>query len=430
MPSIAAVVATYNRPKLLANRSLASVARQKRPPDHLVVVDDSDPEVRRTNRETVADFRAGGTKTVYLENYRTPGAAGAWNTALSELQDIAPSTFVAILDDDDAWAPAYLQRCEETVSEHGLDMVAAGIIYRKSQDHDGWPLSIPDRLDVNDLLIRNSHIQGSNLFVRLRKLLEAGGFDEAMDSTTDRDLCIRLADLHSVRYGPLREHLVYHYAEDDRARLSTPGQDAKCAGLRYFFRKYHGRMSAAQRAAFLERARDTFDCDAALEPVAAPLPAYPPSHGADLEERLDLVVGAITSPQVEGVINLVDSLTRKFDGRRDVTLKVVLLENGGHDPASRDRLRAAVHQASQRGLDLDLKTLEQQAADTATGTFTASQEQLSGRKSIALSRTMLQHYLFLEAKADTGSGRVDSRRRCRPGEPVLRIRRQNTYRGR
>ena len=97
MPSIAAVVATHNRPRILANRALASIARQTRPPDFLVVVDDSDPKARRINEETVADFRAEGTKTIYLENYRTPGTAGAWNTALSELQDTAPSTFVAIL---------------------------------------------------------------------------------------------------------------------------------------------------------------------------------------------------------------------------------------------------------------------------------------------------------------------------------------------
>ena len=82
--------------------------------------------------------------------------------------------------------------------------------------------------------MRNPHIQGSNLFVLLRRLLEAGGFDESLTSTTDRDICIRLADLGSIRYGGLRENLVHHYADDDRPRLSTPGSDAKRAGLTYF----------------------------------------------------------------------------------------------------------------------------------------------------------------------------------------------------
>ena len=238
MPSIAAVIATHDRPELLANRALASIARQTRAPDYLVVVDDSGPKSRRANRETVDDFQAEGTKTVYLENHRAPGLSGACNTALAWLQEVEPSVFVAILDDDDSWDPAYLQKCEETVSARGLDMVAAGIMYHESLDHGGWPLTPPDILDVSELLVRNPHIQGSNLFVRLRELLEAGGFDEALVSTTDRDVCIRLADLGTVSYGALHEYLVHHYAESDRPRLSTPGGDVKCVGLRGCVRSF------------------------------------------------------------------------------------------------------------------------------------------------------------------------------------------------
>ena len=67
-------------------------------------------------------------------------------------------------------------------------------------------LDPPARLDVTDLLVRNPHIQGSNLFVRFRRLLEVGGFDEALASTTDRDICIRLADMGAVEYGVVSEH--------------------------------------------------------------------------------------------------------------------------------------------------------------------------------------------------------------------------------
>lgn len=49
MFSVAAVIATHDRPELLARRSLAWVARQTRLPDYLVVVDDSDTEFRPVN---------------------------------------------------------------------------------------------------------------------------------------------------------------------------------------------------------------------------------------------------------------------------------------------------------------------------------------------------------------------------------------------
>ena len=396
MPSIAAVIATHNRPQLLARRSLASIADQTRPPDLLIVVDDSDSGIRRSNRAVVAEFKAVGIKTLYLENRRTPGAAGAWNTALVHLQATVPLTFVAILDDDDSWEPGYLHQCEKVVLERDLDMAASGIIYHESAAPEGRLLDPPDRLVIKDLLIHNTNIQGSNMFVRLRRLLEAGGFDEALASTTDRDVCIRLADLETVQYCALAGHLVHHYAENDRPRLSTPGADVKRAGLSYFFRKHRGRMSEAEKSAFIQRSRRLFGCDPS-EGVPVLPPVAPAPDFCSVEGLLDLVVGVITSPDVTTVANLMNSLVRKIGGRSDVTLKVVLLENGGHEIAARDALRGVVDQASRQGLDITLKTLEQQAADAVAGVFVAAEGQLTGRKSIALSRTMLQHYLFLEA---------------------------------
>lgn len=409
MPPIAAVVATHNRSALLANRSLPSIARQTRPPEYVVAVDDSDADVRLAKREVVSDFRASGVNVIYIENTRAPGASGAWNAALSELQRIAPSAFVAILDDDDAWAPDYLRLCERAALDRDLDMVVAGIVRYESADY-GQPTSIPDRLDADDFLVGNPNVQGSNLFVRLRKLLEAGAFDEELASSTDRDLCIRLADLGTVRFGSLARHLVHHYADFDRPRLSIPGGDAKRAGLRYFYRKYRSRMTDSQRAAFVERSLRLFGCDPRITD-RVPKPALPTtpintdaaeSPAVD-DEPLDLVVGAITSPDVGIVGNLMDSLIRNLGNRRGVTLKLILLENGRHDSHSRRELAEAVESASIRELDVDMITLERQRSDVDSGAFQSVGERMSARKSIALSRTMLQRYLFLEAKPRHGA---------------------------
>ena len=370
MPLIAAVVATCNRPQLLAERSLPSVIKQTRPPDLLIVVDDSHPNMRRSNREVMQDIP--GIKTVYMENRRTAGAAGAWNTALSYLQNKEPSAFVAILDDDDSWAPQYLHRCEEAASRRNLDMAASGIIYHGT--NAPRPLDPPAQLVVKDLLVRNTHIQGSNIFARLRKLLEAGGFDEALASTTDRDMCIRLADLGTVRYGAVPGHMVHHYAENDRPRLSTPGAEAKRAGLEYFFRKYRGRMAPSEESAFMRRSRRVFGC----KPQLTPAPPVVPRPDPYVDGHLDLVVGAITSPDVAQTARLLDSLERSIYG--DVTLKVILLENGGQ---TSDILPGIIKQSK---LDVTLKR---------TGK--------SGQMSIAASRTLLQRYLFLEAAARPGA---------------------------
>ena len=56
---------------------------------------------------------------------------------------------------------------------------------------------------------------------------------------------------------------------------------------------------------------------------------------------LNLVAGFVASPDVSRSSRLMVSLAGKLGGR-DVTLKVVLLENGGDDVSARDALRRAV----------------------------------------------------------------------------------------
>ncbi len=260
-PRLAVVVATCNRFGMLSERSLPSVAAQTRRPDFLVVVDDSDREARTANAELVGSLALAGCDVSYLENARTAGASGSWNTALDAVAGKVTDpgqVFVAVLDDDDAWSPEYLESCYSAAVEQQLDMVGCGL--RRIESDTTAPLvsDAPESLRAQDFLTGNPGIQGSNLFVRLSVVLAAGGFDEGLRSTTDRDLCIRIAELGTVRYGRLSGAMVDHYADSDRARLSTRGSVAKLEGLTAFWRKYVGRMTADQRRAFLDRAATLF----------------------------------------------------------------------------------------------------------------------------------------------------------------------------
>lgn len=322
-PKVAVVVATCNRFRMLAERSLPSVTAQKLSPDFLVVVDDSNPSGRHANATLVRELPLRNCKVVYLENDRTAGASGAWNTALDFLVgevDEPSSVFVAVLDDDDSWSPEYLERCAATALDHGLDMVATGI--RRFESVVGQPLVSegPAQLRAEDFVMGNPGIQGSNLFVRLSILLAAGGFDEGLRSTTDRDLCIRIAELGTVRFGRLSGALVDHFADADRPRLSTPGSAAKLEGLTAFWRKYLGRMTADQRGAFLDRAATLFGWRPPSDTAIALL--------CDATPKRALVLGLIAdNDRPDDLLGVV----RELAGWRDDTLvglDVVLLERG------------------------------------------------------------------------------------------------------
>ncbi len=270
---VAVIIATSNRFAMLCERSIPSVLAQTRVPDFVIVVDDSTPSFRLANAKFVAGLSRPACEFSYVENARTPGPSGAWNTAFDVLVAKSPdpaSVFVAVLDDDDAWSPDYLAACCAAAAEDQLDMVAC-CLRRIENGSDAPEISEPpDALRAEDFLTVNPGIQGSNLFARLSVLLAAGGFDEHLRSTTDRDLCIRIAELGTVRYGRVSRALVDHYADADRQRLSTRGSAAKLEGLNAFWTKYVARMTVEQRQAFSARASTLFGW---IPPHDVPVPA-------------------------------------------------------------------------------------------------------------------------------------------------------------
>ncbi|MDO6748675.1 glycosyltransferase family 2 protein, partial [Gilvimarinus sp. 1_MG-2023] len=79
---IVAIIATCNRPELLKSRALASIANQTITPDYLVVCDDSEPENKVINRSVVDSISLSGCSVFYLQNHRSNGASGCWNSAV------------------------------------------------------------------------------------------------------------------------------------------------------------------------------------------------------------------------------------------------------------------------------------------------------------------------------------------------------------
>lgn len=258
------IIPTKNRSEKLS-RALASVASQVRLPDEVIVVSDSSGDQVGRTHDVVQDF-SSRIPLRELRNIKSPNVSGALNTGLAAAQDgLYPSerTFVAFLDDDDWWDRHYLDNAATYAAEVEADWIVAGLV-RHEGSARGVNQPIPPHLSVGDFLVSNPNVQGSNLFVRLSRVLEAGGFDEQLASTTDRDICIRLLRVPGIRYEVLRNHLVHHDASPDPTRLSAPGSPIKRAGLTEFYRKYSGDMSPEQREAFCERARRLFSVEIPL----------------------------------------------------------------------------------------------------------------------------------------------------------------------
>ena len=401
--AVAVLVATANRPELLA-RALRSVAQQTFSPVHVVVVDDSGDEARGSATREVVERHPN---IAYLRNSRSKGAAGAWNDGLDHLLRITPDPrqlYVAILDDDDEWEPDHLRTCFDAAVSNQFDIVAAQLW----RHEDGAPPRLgipPERLDAADFLVGNPNIQGSNLFCRLSVMLEAGLFDEWLPSCTDRDLCIRIADLPGVLYGATERTTVHHHASQTHARLSKPGGWAKNEGLSRFFAKYRGRMSADQRAAFRQRAEQLFGWqETGPQPAAVVSSSTPPdSPPADASAPVHLIVGTIADTSaLADLAGLLEDM-RGLAAQSDLAgLDVVVLENGKGQRPSR-KLRDLVECERQRGLRVHLMDRARHVEDAEAGRVLDGGAATGRYLPIAPARTVLQSYLYAFAKHRPGA---------------------------
>ncbi len=247
---IIGVIATKNRNYLL-KKAISSALNQKKL-DELIVVSDSDEETFIKDEILCKD------KCSFLKNKYTRNYAGNLNTALDYivlkyiiiLKENPNNIYIAFLDDDDLWKLTYIEKCKKVLASNP-DFVVTGLNYYT--DDKVLQLSIPQSFDMTSFLSKNPHVQGSNTFVKLSTILKAGCFDEALNSTTDRDFFTRILMLNPT-YEIINEYLVDVDAHNDRQRL-TNNKDGKLKSLSYFYSKYYGLMDNELKCKFFDRAK-------------------------------------------------------------------------------------------------------------------------------------------------------------------------------
>ncbi|RKG92544.1 glycosyltransferase family 2 protein [Corallococcus terminator] len=246
--TLTVIIPTRHRPGLL-RRALTCVADQTRRPDEVIVIDDGD----------VPQPFASGPGVRWVRHEAPHGAARARNLGAS----LARGRFLAFLDDDDTWDPAYLFEAEHLALTSRLELVLTAFLKVRQQEgaREVVPEKVPPaNLHPDDFLVRNPGLRGSNLFITRAAFLESGGFDPSLPSFHDMDLGVRLARLPGLRYGRNTQPRVYFHVHPE-LRLSTAGSPTNVAGMRAFLAKHSALMGPERVSAFRERARRLFGVD-------------------------------------------------------------------------------------------------------------------------------------------------------------------------
>lgn len=253
MQRVTAIIPTCRRLRLL-DRALGSIAAQDVHPDEVLVVNDGPEADEPAIRDAVE--RSGCAQAVAIANSRAAGPSGARNAGAAH----ARGEWLAFLDDDDEWLPAYLLTVLERIEAGGVDMLATDLVYRYDDGSERPGKPACEALVVDAFLTRNPGLIGSNLVIRRSVFADVGGFDESLLSAEDMDFGIRVSLHGSVSYHPLRERLVRHY-QHTGPRLCTPRAATMRIGVQRFYELHAWRMTPAQREEYSSNMRRLWGID-------------------------------------------------------------------------------------------------------------------------------------------------------------------------
>jgi glycosyltransferase involved in cell wall biosynthesis len=221
MPDVSVVIPTHNRRHLLG-QAVRSALGQTDVEIEVLVVDDGSTD---GTADAVARFR--DDRIQLIRHPRPRGVALARNAGA----EAARAAWVALLDDDDLWAPDKLSRQLAAASAADAGWVYAGVVEVDADVRPlgGGPPPSPETL-LSGLRRRNLMPAGSsNVVVRSDVLSSSGGFDPGLRHLADWDLWLRLAALGPPACVPVP--LVAYRLHPGQATLDTTGMLAEASVL-------------------------------------------------------------------------------------------------------------------------------------------------------------------------------------------------------
>lgn len=205
MPKVAIVTRTHNRPLFLA-RNLGTVSAQTLTDYvHIVVNDAGDPDKVKQQIFELSDEQQA--RVTVITNDVSKGREAAVNPGLAYAREIGAS-YTVILDDDDTWAPEFLERTVEYLENH-REYVAVSVavdVIHESLENDTLTETSRERIasdktavTLNDLLLRN-FVTTMSLLYRTDVLETIHGWDEDLPVLADWCFNLKLAALGPIAF--------------------------------------------------------------------------------------------------------------------------------------------------------------------------------------------------------------------------------------
>ncbi len=198
-PRVSVIIPTYNHARYVGE-AIQSALAQDYDDLEIIVIDDGSTD---NTRQVVAQFDHR-VRYIWQEN---KGLSGARNTGIHA----ARGDYIALLDADDCWLPAFLSSVVARLeADNGLGAVHSGFYF---VDGQGKPLpqievsTVPDD-QMYDRLLDGEFFVPAAVLVRRKCFERVGLFDETLRASEDWDMWLRVA--REFRFGGISQPLLHY----------------------------------------------------------------------------------------------------------------------------------------------------------------------------------------------------------------------------
>lgn len=202
-PTVSVIIPAYNAAEFMGE-TLDSVFAQTFTRFEVIVINDGSSDTEELER--VLQRYPANLRYIKQDNQ---GAAAARNAGLRA----ATGEFVAFLDADDTWVPAFLEKQMELLRSSKADLVFADALLFGDSPLEGRTFMQMDpprgEVTVENLLAVKVTVLTSTVLARRAAILDVGLFDVSLRRGQDFDLWLRLAKA-GTRFAYTRDVLAHH----------------------------------------------------------------------------------------------------------------------------------------------------------------------------------------------------------------------------
>lgn len=236
MSSTVAIILRTRDREVLLRRAVASVAAQTYRAYTLVVVNDGgDPA---TVDSVIADFPDLPASKI-IHNSESVGREEAVNVGAGAEASVN-ADYLAILDDDDSWAPDYLRRTVDALdtSDDGGVAVRTEVVYERIEGGTIVELgreilkSDSDRVTLTDTVYAN-WVPPTSLVVRRALFAELDGWNGSLPVLADWDFNLRLLSRATIGFIDGEPLAFWHWRKEQSGSLANSVVELASAHTEY-----------------------------------------------------------------------------------------------------------------------------------------------------------------------------------------------------